>query len=147
MTTEDPFHAAAVAAGAHDPDDVQRLCDQTPGTDAAAAVAEVQRRHPALFRAALLTRSDLASMTAEQITAARAAGELTHLLGTQPAAVPPPAAPSFDGGARSDGTCTGTGHPPRLRRDQLRHMTPDAIEAARAAGELDHLLGIDRSTR
>lgn len=144
MTNPDPFHAAAVAAGAHDPDDVQRLCDQTPGTDATAAVAEVQRQHPTLFRAALLTRADLAAMTPEQITAARAAGELDHLFGTQPAPTAP-AGPSFDGGARSDGT--GTGHPPRLRRDQLRTMTADAIEAARAAGELDHLLGIDRSTR
>ena len=144
MTTRlEALRAAATAAGAHDPDDVCRFAD--PTRDPGAAVADVQRRHPTLFRAALLTRADLAAMTPEQITAARRSGDLAHLLAGQPATTTPPAAPSFDGGARSDGT--GTGHPPPLRRDQLRHMAPDAIEAARVAGDLDHLLGIDRSAR
>lgn len=92
-----------------------------------------------------LTRADLKTMTAEAISAAHRAGHLDHLLkGEQPddeTHEPPPAEPAAgnpDLGVRSEDANLRRGGNPT--REDLKHMTPEAISRAHKEGRLDGLL-------
>jgi hypothetical protein len=92
---------------------------------------------------ALLPRDAVTIDDAGRVTGADAA--VQALLDAKPflkaqAAAPPP---SFDGGARSNGTGGNPGSVWQVKsRDELRAKTPEQIEALRTGGHLDELLGI-----
>lgn len=91
-----------------------------------------------------IRRDDLGNMTADEIVAAKAAGQLDAMLAghSDPADLDATPRPKGSPGSIDAGVRTPPeerGH--RLSRSDLHGMSPDAILAARAQGRLDHLLG------